>query len=166
MLNLVAYDTVTVRMRAEGPLDQVAEASLSLPVEDPVCRILADETLLRLGPSDLHRALATIGVDQLVIPDARDGSGSWLRILPPGGGSDTPHLWLPLAAVVCLNFEPDQLPVNSAPPTPLPTETPVPTVTSTSTRLPSATPTSTRLPSATPPSTWTPTPGAAREATG
>ena len=83
VLNLVAYDTVTVRMRAEGPLDQVAEASLSLPVEDPVCRILADETPLRLGPSDLHRVLATIGVDQLVIPDARDGRG-------PGCASSRP----------------------------------------------------------------------------
>jgi hypothetical protein len=172
VLSLVAYDSVTVRLLAEGPLNQTAEASLTLPVEDPVCRILAAETPLRMGPSDLHRVMAIIGVDQMVTPDARDGSGSWLRILPPGGGNDAPRLWLPLEAVVCLNFEPNRLPVDSAPPTPLPTETPTSTVTPTpsetptSTQMPSPTFTPTQLPSATPPPTWTPTIGAAREATG
>ncbi len=164
VLSLTAYDTVTLRLLAEGGGGQTAERTLTLPVEDPACRVLAAETALRSGPSDLHQVMAIAGADQIVMPDGRDGSATWLRILAPGGGPDSPRLWLPVQAVVCLNVEPGQLPIDAAPPTPVPTATPLPTETATATailtatRPPTATSTPTRLPSATPPATWTATP--------
>jgi hypothetical protein len=151
VLTLNVYDTVTLRLRAVGGAEQVAEQTLTIPVADPQCRILAPETPLYAGPSQLHRVLMTIGSDQLVVPDARDGSATWLRVLLP-----EQHLWVRADGVSCENVDPLQLPVDSAPPTAVPTlpptETPTPTPTPTeATPEPSAEATAAPVLTATPP---------------
>ena len=141
---------VTITLVAEGGGGQMAEQTLTLAVEDPVCTVIADETAVRAGPSDLHRILTTINAGQVVVPDSRDGSGTWLRVF----ANDGQRVWIASAALDCLNIDPLALAVDNAPPTPMPTDTPTPTMTPSST--PSLTPTA--LPTATPPPTWTRTP--------
>ncbi len=157
-------EPVTITLVAQGRAGQVAERSLTLAMEDPVCTVRADETPVRAGPSDLHRLLMQVEAGQAVVPDRRDGSGTWLRVFATG----EQRVWIPAEALDCLNLYPLALAVDPAPPTPEPTATPTSTATATPTWTPTATltftpaPTLTRtptaLPSATPPPTLTRTP--------
>ena len=156
LLTLSVNVPVTITLIAEGGAGQVVEQPLTLPVEDPVCTVLADETPVRRGPSELHGILTTVNADQAVVPDRRDGSGQWLRVF----ANDNQRVWIMAAALDCLNLDPMTLAVDASPPTPIPTDTPTapPPPTSTPTPLPTPTPTPTALPTATPLPTHTRTP--------
>ncbi len=156
LLTLSVNVPVTITLIAEGGAGQVVEQPLTLPVEDPVCTVLADETPVRQGPSELHGILTTVNADQAIVPDRRDGSGQWLRVF----ANDNQRVWIMAAALDCLNLDPMTLAVDASPPTPIPTDTPTPTPTptATATPLPTPTPTPTALPTATPLPTHTRTP--------
>ncbi len=142
---------VTVTLRALGGAGQVAEQSLTLPVEDPVCAVVEEGTAVRAGPSNLHTLLGTASAGQMIVPDMRDGSGQWLRVF----ANDDRRVWVAAAALQCLNLDPMNLRVDPAPPTPVPTDTasPSPTSTVTASPSPALTATPTALPTATPPPT-------------
>ncbi len=166
LLTLDGTAPLTITLVAEGGAGQQTQAQLTLPVEDPVCRVLADATPIRTGPSDLHTIVGGVNAGTAVVPDLRDGSGQWLRLV----AADSQHPWIAAAAVECLNLDPLMLGVDAAPPTAIPTATvtpsPPPTITPspsptpppTATSPPTATFTPTRLPTATPPPTLTRTP--------
>lgn len=142
---------LTITLRALGGAGQVAEQALTLPVEDPVCAVVEDNTAVRAGPSTLHTLLGMASAGQMIVPDMRDGSGQWLRVF----ANDDQRVWLAAAALQCLNLDPMLLRVDPAPPTPVPTDTASPSPSPSATAIPSVipTPTPTALPTATPPPT-------------
>lgn len=153
LLRLTGAAPLPITLLAEGGAGQTAEVVLTIQVEDPVCRVLADETPIYAGPSTLHRVLGTVNAGESIVPDRRDGSGEWVRVI----GTGNQFGWIARPGLECLNFAPLALAVDSAPPTPWPT----PTLTLT----PSMTPSLTATPSVTPSPTPSPTPTATPSAT-
>jgi uncharacterized protein YgiM (DUF1202 family) len=105
---------------------------------DPLCTARTEVTL-RNGPTPLNEIVGTVESGQIVVVDAREQNGGWLRVQISGGG----HGWGERTAFTCADtFNVDDLQIELNFPTPIPTSTHTPTSTPTPSRTPA--PTNTR----------------------
>src|SRR5690606_9413070 len=97
---------------------------------------------LYAGPDQRHQVVSTVQPGAIVVVDAQDSTGGWLRVQLPGGLSG----WGAVSEFSCAqNFRVSDLYKELGVPTVPP-----------ATQPPTATPTATRPPTRTPPATGTP----------
>lgn len=151
VIGRLTLDTATVTLVAQDNNGQTLQEPLALMAIDPQCTAQRD-VALRNGPTEQNQTVGTVASGQIVIVDARDQGGSWLRVQLTGGA----HGWGERAAFTCSTaFNPDDLQIDLSYPTPIPTATPTPP---TPTLTPTPTDSATAATAATRTSRATPTP--------
>lgn len=128
-------DVTTVMLLAQDENGQTLQEALTLAAINPQCTV-DGEVSLRNGPTPLNQVVSTLPSSEIVVVDARDQNGGWLRVQIAGGA----HGWGERAAFTCastFNLDDLQIDLNFPTPIPAPTETPTPIAT------PTAQPTST-----------------------
>lgn len=149
----------SLTLTAQDEVGNTLQQSIDIQIINPECSPASDNVTLYAGPDPRHQVVSTVPVGTMVVVNAQDSDGQWLRTEIPGGNTG----WGLRTDFVCADtFDPNNLykEVNlpTVPPptaTPTPTHTPTPTLTATST--PTLTPTPTVTPSRTPRPTLTAT---------
>jgi hypothetical protein len=145
---------VELVLSAESIDGEQISQTYAIPVIDPECSALADNTPLYVGTDIRHQVIGSASPGVALVVDAQNLDGTWLRFLLSGGIQG----WGQRSAFTCADtFNPDDLRKEAnVPPTPTspPTLTPIPTLAPT---VPTATPRpgQTRT---TPPGSASPTP--------
>lgn len=123
-----------VTLFAEGEDQVLASITQKLAVVYPICKLRADQTVVRSGPGiayppelPLQPADDAAGNTVSYSPLARDPSGEWLQVTI---ALDIARLgWVPLADFECTNFDPQRLRVvEDIPDQPAPLLAPTPTL--------------------------------------
>ena len=136
----IATAPLPLRLVAQDATGERFEEQVLVNVIDPECTAVNDNTPLYFGPDASHQVVGTAPAGVALVVDARDVSGSWLRVLLTGGVQG----WGQRAVFTCADtFNVEDLRIEASVP---PTPTPLPT-------LPPALPTT-----ASPTVTLTPTP--------
>lgn len=140
-----ASGSVSVAGIARGALDLMLTAQnedtsiqqpLSVALVTPQCTASKGDASLRASPSSADQVVATIPQGTIVVVDAQDALGQWLRVQLAGGA----HGWGERTAFTCAsNFSVDDLYKELIVPTALPEFTLVPTLSTAVTATPSAT---------------------------
>lgn len=117
----------TLTLRAEDEAGHVREQRLDIGVINPECLPAGQSITLRAGPDARHQVIGTVPSATIVVVDAQDSSGQWLRAQLPGSLSG----WGQRTEFVCAqNFNVDDLYKELNVPTPIPpTTTTAPTLT-------------------------------------
>lgn len=151
----IPTDPLVLRLIAEDGFGNVLQSPpLTVNVINPECVPASGAVTLRYGPDAAHQVLGTIPPDAIVVVDARDNSGGWLRVI---GLPNSLQGWAPRAALTCNdNFNARDLRVDPNAPTPPPTPTRTPSPTPTPS--PTLTATATIIPTLVPPTLVPPTP--------
>jgi hypothetical protein len=133
---------VTLILSAQDEAGNILEKTLDIPIINPECMPAAGIVTLYAGPDQRHQVVSTVQPAAIVVVDAQDSTGGWLRVQLPGGLSG----WGTVSEFSCAqNFKVGDLYKELGVPT-----VPPPTQPATST------PTATRPPTRTPPATNTP----------
>jgi pSer/pThr/pTyr-binding forkhead associated (FHA) protein len=125
---------------AQDGAGEIVQQQVTVNVIDPECTPLNDNTALYFGPDPSHQVVSTAPAGLPLVVDARDVTGTWLRVRLTGGLQG----WGQRPVFTCadtFNVEDLQI-VSDLPPTPtrLPTLTPVTPATPVSTPTRSAPP--------------------------
>ncbi|MBL8164785.1 MAG: FHA domain-containing protein [Anaerolineae bacterium] len=121
----------TLTLLAEDEVGNLREQRLDVGVINPECLPAGQAITLRAGPDVRHQVISTVPASAIVVVDAQDSSGQWLRAQLPGNLSG----WGQRTEFVCAqNFNVDDLYKELNVPTPVPpTSTPAPALTLTPT---------------------------------
>ena len=126
----IPTDPLLLTLTGEDQFGNVLSSNLTVNVVNPECAPATGPVRLFVGPNPAHQVVGTIPQDAVVVVDARDQSGGWVRIIGLSGGLSG---WAPAATLRCNdNFDVQNLRIETNVPTPPPTLTP--------TQVPSATP--------------------------
>ncbi|MCB9453148.1 MAG: FHA domain-containing protein [Anaerolineaceae bacterium] len=144
----------TLTLTAHDEAGNTLQQTIDIQVVNPECGPVNGSVTLYAGPDPRHQVVSTVSSGTMVVVNAQDSSGQWLRVEVPGGNTG----WGLRTDFVCAdNFDPNDLykEVNlpTVPPptyTPTPTHTATPTMTATLTATPTLTPTLTASPTLVP----------------
>lgn len=129
----IPTQTVQLVLTAQDEAGNIQERTVDIPVINPECMPSSAAVTLYAGPDTRHQVVSTVQPGAIVVVDAQDSSGGWLRVQLPGGLSG----WGPVGEFTCAqNFNAADLYKELAVPTVAPTLPPTPT--------PSSTPTASR----------------------
>jgi hypothetical protein len=139
----IPSQTVKLVLSAQDEAGNIQEKTLEIPVINPECVPASTSTPVTLysGPDSRNQVVSTIQPGAIVVVDAQDSTGGWLRVQLPGGLSG----WGAVAEFTCAqNFKVSdlykELAVPTVPPATLPpSATPSPTPPPTRALLPTAT---------------------------
>jgi hypothetical protein len=151
----------SLMLTAQDEAGNTLQQSIDIQVVNPECGPANDSVTLYAGPDPRHQVVGTVPGGTMVVINAQDSGGQWLRAEIPGSDGG----WGLRSEFVCADtFDPNELykEVNLPtvpPPTPTPTSTNTPTATATATATPTSSPTPTLTPSHTPRPTLTATVG-------
>lgn len=142
----IPTDPMVLRLVAHDAFGNMLESRLTVNVVNPECVPAGSQVRVFVGPDPRHQVVATIPPTSVVMVDARDKSGGWLRVVGLSGGLSG---WAPAAALNCsASFNVNDLRIEPNVPTPPPTFTP--TLSPTPTLTPTIGPTSTIIPTSIP----------------
>ncbi|MEO8606911.1 MAG: FHA domain-containing protein [Chloroflexota bacterium] len=138
----IPSEPVKLVLSAQDEVGNTQEKSLEIPVINPECMPASKIVTLYAGPDPRHQVVSTVQPGAIVVVDAQDSTGGWLRVQLPGGLFG----WGAVAEFTCAqNFKVSDLYKELAvptvpPPTLPPTLTPTPTATATRPLAPTVTP--------------------------
>lgn len=122
----VASDPMTLVLIAQGIDGQTLQETFTINVVNPECRAARDNVTLYSGPSTAYQVVATVPRDTVIVVDAQDQSGQWLRVPNLSGGLVG---WGMVSEFACnSNFSVAEL-IKDINVTPLPPTAPPPTLT-------------------------------------
>jgi hypothetical protein len=82
----IAKSTLALSLYMENSAgDEVLYKTLEVPVIDPTCQPSDKPVTLYFGPDFRHQVVGTIPSGVVVVVDAQDVSGAWIRAQLPGG---------------------------------------------------------------------------------
>ncbi|MEZ4672439.1 MAG: FHA domain-containing protein [Anaerolineae bacterium] len=123
----IPSETLHFTLMAEDEAGNQQEQTLDVPVINPECSPAGPPVTLYVGPDAGFQVVGTVPTGAMVVVDAQDGSGGWLRAQLPGGSSG----WGVRSQFACARtFNPaDLVKELNVPTLPPPTITPVPSLT-------------------------------------
>lgn len=133
---------LTLILSVQDEVGNRQEKTLDIPVINPECTPASQIVTLYAGPDPRHQVVSTVQPGAIVVVDAQDSTGGWLRVQLPGGLFG----WGAVSEFTCAqNFKVGdlykELVVPTVPPPTLPpTFTPTSTATATRPLPPTATP--------------------------
>ncbi len=138
----IPLQPVKLVLSAQDEAGNTLEKTLDIPIINPECMPAAAIVTLYGGPDPRHQVVSTVQPGAIVVVDAQDSSGAWLRVQLPGGLFG----WGAVSEFSCAqNFKVSDLYKELGVPT-VPPPTQLPSPTATATRPPTRTPSATNTP--------------------
>lgn len=123
---VLLQEPLTITLQAQDEAGNITAQTFVINVVNPECRTAGASAVVRTGPDPGHQVVSTITEDVVVV-NAQDLSGQWLRVIGLTGGLSG---WTRRSELVCNdNFDAGALLKEVNVPPPPPTITPEPTAT-------------------------------------